>query len=149
MIEDDLGVAMSRATARRLVVYHRRPGGQSQFSALLEMEPRSDRIRQALHFARDNLHRPLPVERLAEAACLSPRQFGRAFLAETGQTPAKAIERLRAEAARPRVEDTAEPLDAIARAVGFADSERLRLSFIRAFGHPPQALRRAARTAMQ
>jgi transcriptional regulator GlxA family with amidase domain len=149
MIDADLGFAASRAAARRLVVYHRRPGGQSQFSALLEMEPRSDRIRLALRFARDHLHEKLPVERLAEAACLSPRQFGRAFLAETGQTPAKAVERLRAEAARPLVEDSDEPLDAIARGVGFADPERLRQSFIRAFGQPPQALRRAAREVSQ
>jgi transcriptional regulator GlxA family with amidase domain len=148
MIQEDLGPAVSRAAARQLVVYHRRPGGQSQFSALLDLEPQSGRIRQALHFARDHLHEKLPVERLAEAARLSPRQFGRAFLAETGQTPAKAIERLRAEAARPRVEDGGESLEAIARAVGFADPERLRQSFIRAFGQPPQALRRAARRPM-
>ncbi len=147
MIEADRGPAISRAVARQLVVYHRRPGGQSQFSALLELEPRSGRIRQALHFARDHLHENLPVERLAEAARLSPRQFGRAFLAETGQTPAKAVERLRAEAARPRVEDGGESLEAIARAVGFTDPDRLRQSFIRAFGHPPQALRRSARAA--
>jgi transcriptional regulator GlxA family with amidase domain len=148
IIEQDLGSAISRAAARQLVVYHRRPGGQSQFSALLDLAPQSDRIRMALHFARDHLHEPLPVERLAEAAHLSPRQFGRAFLAETGQTPAKAVERLRAEAARPRVEDSAEPLESIARAVGFADPERLRQSFIRAFGYPPQTLRRVARASL-
>jgi transcriptional regulator GlxA family with amidase domain len=147
MMEQDLGSELSRAAARHLVVYHRRSGGQSQFSALLDLEPASDRIRQALHFARDHLHEPLPVERLAGAARLSPRQFGRAFLAETGQTPARAVERLRAEAARPRVEDGAEPLETIARAVGFADPERLRQSFIRAFGQPPQALRRVARAS--
>lgn len=126
---------------------HARPGGQAQFSALLDLDPQSDRIRQVLHFARDHLHEALPVERLAAVACLSPRQFSRAFLAETGQTPAKAIERLRAEAARPRVEDSTESLETIARSVGFADPERLRQSFIRAFGQPPQALRRAARAS--
>lgn len=145
MVDADVNTEISRAVARQLVVYHRRAGGQSQFSALLELEPPSDRIRQALQFARDNLHEALPVDRLAEAARLSPRQFARAFLAETGQTPAKAVERLRAETARLRVENSNEPIDAIARSVGFADPERLRHSFIRSFGHPPQSLRRAAR----
>lgn len=145
LIETDLDTETARAVARQLVVYHRRAGGQSQFSALLEMEPRSDRIRESLRFARDHLHEPLPVERLAEAACLSPRQFGRAFLAETGMSPAKAVDRLRAELARIRVEGGGEPLETIARAVGFRDPERLRKSFMRSFGQPPQALRRAAR----
>jgi transcriptional regulator GlxA family with amidase domain len=128
-----------------LVVYHRRPGGQSQFSELLALEPPSDRIRGALSFARAHLHEALPVERLADAACLSPRQFGRAFLAETGQTPAKAVERLRAEAARLRLETGQEPIELIARGVGFADPERMRRAFLRVFGQPPQALRRVAR----
>jgi transcriptional regulator GlxA family with amidase domain len=145
LIEDDLGCDTARAAARQLVVYHRRPGGQSQFSELLDLDPPSDRIRQALSFARTHLHAPLTVERLAEAACLSPRQFGRAFLAETGQTPAKAIERLRAEAARLRLETSPEPIERIARGVGFADPERMRRAFLRVFGQPPQALRRVAR----
>lgn len=145
LVEEDLGLDVSRAVARDLVVYHRRPGGQSQFSTLLELEPASDRIRLALAFAREHLHEPLPVERLAQAACLSPRQFGREFLAETGQTPAKAVERLRAEAARLRIETSTEPIEVIARETGFADPERLRRACIRVFGHPPQALRRTAR----
>ena len=145
MIEDDLGRDAARAAARELVVYHRRSGGQSQFSTLLDLDPPSDRIRDALAFARTRLHEPLPVERLAEAACLSPRQFGRAFVAETGQTPAKAVERLRAEAARARIESTPEPIELVARAVGFTDPERMRRAMLRVFGQPPQALRRAAR----
>jgi transcriptional regulator GlxA family with amidase domain len=145
LIEEDLGLEVSRAAARDLVVYHRRPGGQSQFSTLLDLEPPSDRIREALSYAREHLHEPLGVERLARAACLSPRQFGRAFLAETGQTPAKAVERLRAEAARVRIETSAEPIEQVAEAVGFADPERMRRAFVRVFGQPPQALRRAAR----
>ncbi|WP_343715221.1 helix-turn-helix domain-containing protein [Inquilinus sp.] len=147
LIEEDLGVDAARAVARTLVVYHRRPGGQSQFSALLDLAPASDRIQAALSFARDHLREPLPVDRLAEAARLSPRQFGRAFLAETGQTPAKAIERLRAEAARPRIEDGAEPIEAVARDVGFSDPERMRRAFLRCFGQPPQAMRRGRRVA--
>ncbi len=119
--------------------------GQSQFSALLDLDPSSDRIRQALTFAREHLHEPLSVEQLAKAASLSTRQFGRAFLSETGQTPAKAIEQLRAEAARIQIERGSEPIEMIARSVGFSDSERMRRACIRAFGQPPQALRRIAR----
>jgi len=145
LVEEDLGLEASRARARDLVVYHRRPGGQSQFSTLLELEPPSDRIRQALTFAREHLHEPLNVERLAEVACLSPRQFGRAFHAETGQTPAKAIERLRAEAARVRLETSSESIEQVADAVGFSDPERMRRAFVRVFGQPPQAIRRIAR----
>ncbi|WNG60920.1 helix-turn-helix domain-containing protein [Archangium gephyra] len=146
LLEEDLGLEVSRTAARDLVVYHRRPGGQSQFSTLLDLEPPSDRIRLALSFAREHLHEPMNVERLARVACLSPRQFGRAFLAETGQTPAKAIEQLRAEAARVRIETSVEPIEQVARAVGFSDPERMRRAFLRMFGQPPQALRRAART---
>ena len=142
LIEPDNGIGLARAVARELVVYHRRPGGQSQFSGLTLMEPESDRMRLALAYARGHLAEPLPVERLAEAARLSPRQFGRAFRAETGETPAKAVERLRVEAARLRVEEGAEPVEVIARAVGFADPERMRRAFLKRFGHPPQALRR-------
>lgn len=145
LIEEDLGKTISHAVARMLVMYYRRPGGQRQYSSLLEMEPQSDRIRDVLHFARENLRDPLRVERLAEVARLSVRQFGRVFLAETGLTPAKAIERLRAEAARPRVEDGRETLETIARAVGFDDAERMRQSFIRLFGRAPQEMRRSAR----
>jgi transcriptional regulator GlxA family with amidase domain len=146
LIEEDLSQETSRAVARMLVVYYRRPGGQLQYSSLLELDPGSDRIRRALSFAREHLSNPLSVERLAEVSHLSVRQFGRAFLAATGTTPAKAIERLRAEAARSRVEDGREPLESIAQAVGYADPERMRQSFVRVFGHPPQAIRRAART---
>lgn len=135
----------ARGVARELVVYHRRSGGQSQFSPLSQMEPATDRIRQALAFARDHLPEPLGVERLAEAVHLSPRQFSRAFRRETGETPARAVERLRVEAARLRLQDGAEPVEQIARAVGFADPERMRRAFVKLHGVPQQAVRRAAR----
>lgn len=147
LVEDDLGTETARTIARHLVVYHRRMGGQSQFSTLIELDPPSSRIRAALSYAREHLADNLSVERLADIACLSPRQFGRAFLAETGQTPAKAVEKLRAEAARTRIEQGREPIEAIARDVGFADPERMRRAFIRTFGQPPQAIRRFARAA--
>jgi transcriptional regulator GlxA family with amidase domain len=96
----DLGLEAARRVARKLVLYHRRAGGQSQFSSLLELEPKSDRIQTVLTYARRNLTSRLGVDDLAQVAHLSPRQFSRAFQAETGQTPAKAVENLRLEGAR-------------------------------------------------
>jgi transcriptional regulator GlxA family with amidase domain len=145
MIEKDLGGDIARTVARQLVVYHRRAGGQSQFSALLELEPKSDRIQSALAYAKRNLDRPLTVRHLAEAAHLSPRQFSRAFHAETGQSPAKAVENLRVEAARLMMEQSRHSIDVIARQTGFADRDRMRRAFLRAFGQPPQVIRRNAR----
>ena len=146
LIEADCGLDVSKSVARDLVVYHRRPGGQSQFSTILDLEPTSDRVRAALAYAREHLHEHLPVDRLAEAARVSTRQFARVFQKETGETPARAIERLRAEVARPRVEDSREPIEQIAWEVGFGDVERMRRTFLRLFGHSPQTLRRIARS---
>ena len=145
MVEKDLGPKVTRAVAKRLVVYHRRAGGQSQFSGLLELEPKSDRIQSALAYAKRNLHTPLTVGQLAEAAHLSPRQFSRAFRAETGQSPAKAVENLRLEVARLMMEQSRHPIEVIARQTGFADRDRMRRAFLRVFGQPPQAIRRNAR----
>ncbi|MHC2109397.1 GlxA family transcriptional regulator [Methylobacterium sp. CM6246] len=145
LVEDDLGVEMSKGIAKKLVVYHRRTGGQSQFSALLELQPRSDRVQKVLAYARSNLTNELSVEELAEAACLGPRQFSRVFREETGQSPAKAVENLRLEAARTMLEDGRHALDTVARETGFSDRERMRRAFLRAFGQPPQVIRRNAR----
>ena len=145
MVEQDLGADVARAVARQLVVYHRRTGGQSQFSALLELEPKSDRIQSALAYAKRNLHTQLTVGQLAEAARLSPRQFSRVFRAETGQSPAKAVENLRLEAARLMMEQSRHPIEAIARLTGFGDRDRMRRAFLRTFGQPPQVIRRNAR----
>lgn len=145
LVEDDLGAEIAKSVARKLVLYHRRGGGQSQFSTLLELSPKSDRIQTALAYARQNLHTPLSVPQLAEAAHLSPRQFSRAFRAETGQSPAKAVEKLRVEAARALMEQSRHPIDVIAQQTGFSDRDQMRRAFLRAFGQPPQALRRAAR----
>lgn len=149
MLEKDHGAEVARAVARKLVVYHRRAGGQSQFSSLLELEPKSDRIQRALVHARSNLKAPLSVEELAEAASLSPRQFSRAFRAETGQSPAKAVENLRVEAARLMMEQGRHSIDVVATETGFADRERMRRAFLRAFGQPPQAIRRNAQREYQ
>jgi transcriptional regulator GlxA family with amidase domain len=148
LIEKDFGADVARAVARKLVVYHRRAGGQSQFSALLELEPKSDRIQRALAYAKRNLHTPLTVGQLANAANLSPRQFSRAFHAETGQSPARAVENLRVEAARLMMEQSRHPIDVIARQTGFDDRDRMRRAFLRAFGQPPQVIRRNARVEL-
>jgi transcriptional regulator GlxA family with amidase domain len=145
MIEEDCGIEISKAIARDLVVYHRRIGGQSQFSTLLDLEPRPGRIRDALAYARANLAELLSVERLADVARISPRQFARQFVAETGETPARAVERLRCEAALPHIENTSAPFDQIARQVGFGDIERMRRVCLRLYGQSPQALRRRSR----
>jgi transcriptional regulator GlxA family with amidase domain len=149
MVERDIGPELARTVAKKLVIHHQRSGGQSQFSALLQLEPKSDRIQTALAFARKNLHTRLTVEKLAEAAHLSPRQFRRAFAAETGELPIKAIENLRLEAARLMLEDSRHPLETIARQTGFADRERMRRAFVRVFGQPPQAMRRQVRGSRQ
>ena len=147
MVEKDLGAEIARTVARRMVVYHRRSGGQSQFSTLLELEPKSDRIQRVLDYANRNLKSPLSVEELANAAALSPRQFSRAFRAETGQPPAKAVERMRVEAARVLIEQGRHTMDAIAEETGFGDRERMRRSFLRMLGQTPQTIRRNAKAA--
>jgi transcriptional regulator GlxA family with amidase domain len=145
LVEADHGVELARAVARKMVVYHRRTGGQSQFSALLELEPKSDRIQTALTYAKRNLRKPLSVDELADAAHLSRRQFTRTFRLETGQSPAKAVETLRVEAARMMLEEGNHAIDVVAREVGFDDPERMRRAFIRAYGAPPQAVKRGRR----
>ena len=145
LVEKDLGAEISRAVAKTLVVYHRRSGGQSQYSALLELAPKSDRVQSALVYASQHLRNELSVTELAEAAHLSPRQFSRVFREETGQSPAKAVEHLRVEAARLMMEEGRHSMDVVARETGFADRERMRRAFLRAFGQPPQAIRRNTR----
>ena len=145
LVAEDFGEEVSRQTARQLVLYDRRSGGQSQFSSLLELKAPAGRFGSLLTWARENLDAPLTVEHLAERAGMSSRHFTRAFIAETGTTPFKAVERLRVEVARQRVQSSGEPIERVAQAAGFRDPERMRRAFIRAFGQPPQSLRRAAR----
>ncbi|WP_433765901.1 GlxA family transcriptional regulator [Pseudomonas putida] len=145
LVEMDMGAEVARRVARQLVVYHRRAGGQSQFSVMLELQPKTDRIQAALTYARQHLKSALSVEELANAANLSPRQFSRVFHAETGQSPAKAIENLRVESARLMMESGRHSIDVIATDTGFGDRERMRRAFIRAFGQPPQVIQRATR----
>ncbi len=145
LVEDDLGVDISRNVAKKLVVHHRRAGGQSQFSMLSELEAQSNRIQVALTYAKNHLDRDLSVEVLADTAHMSARHFSREFRQHTGESPARAIERLRVETARLLVEADELPIERIASKTGFADPERMRRAFLRTFGEPPQSLKRAAR----
>ena len=149
LVEKDLGAEIARAVARALVVYHRRAGGQSQFSTLLDLDAASDRVQTALTYAREHLSKPLSVRDLAKAAFLSPRQFSRLFKQETGRSPAKAIERLRLESARLMMEAGRFSAEEIARKNGFGNRERMRRSFVRALGQSPQALQRTVSALIQ
>ncbi|WP_407181295.1 GlxA family transcriptional regulator [Bradyrhizobium sp. STM 3562] len=148
MAGEDFGEEVVQKTARQLVLYHRRSGGQSQFSSLLELKAPTGRFGALLTWAREHLDQRLTVEDLAERAGMSSRHFTRAFIAETGTTPSKAIERLRIEVARSRVQSSSEAIERVAEVTGFRDPERMRRAFIRAFGQPPQSLRRAAKENM-
>ena len=141
LIAEDVGEAVARKVAQQLVVYYRRPGGQSQFSTLLELERADGRFAQLLDHMRNNLRGRLSVAELAAYACMSPRNFARAFQGETGTTPAKAVMRLRAETARAQLESGAASVQAVARDCGFGDPERMRRAFVSLFGRPPSALR--------
>lgn len=141
LIAEDLGESIARKVAQQLVVYYRRPGGQSQFSALLELERADGRFVPLLDHVRNNLRDRLSVEDLAAHACMSPRNFARAFLAETGTSPAKAVARLRAETARAQIESGRTSVQEIARDCGFGDPERMRRAFVSLFGKPPSSLR--------
>jgi transcriptional regulator GlxA family with amidase domain len=143
MVEEDMGTEVAASIAALLVLYHRRAGGQHQYSALLKLQPKSDRIQNVLVFAKANLGGRISAEQLAAVANLSVRHFRRAFQAETGYSPAKAIEMLRVEAARLMIEEGRHPIKAVAKEVGFSDHERMRRAFIRAFGRPPQAFQRS------
>jgi len=145
MVEDDVGTEIARKVARTMVVYHRRSGGQSQFSAMAEIEPSSDRIKEALLYARDHLHKDLSVEELAAQVHWSPRHFSRVFRVQTGMAPAKAIEKLRVEAAQELIDQGHSSISRIAAMTGFGDEERLRRAFLRAFGQAPKAFVHQAR----
>jgi transcriptional regulator GlxA family with amidase domain len=149
LIEADLGEEVARRTAQELVVYHRRPGGQSQFSALLELERPSGRFAELVDHVRGHLRSRLDVDALARRAGMSPRHFARRFREELGMTPARAVERLRAETAHAALASGATSMHDVAVSCGFGNAERMRRSFLRVYGTPPSAVRRtnAARGA--
>jgi transcriptional regulator GlxA family with amidase domain len=147
LIAEDLGEAVARRTAQQLVVYYRRPGGQSQFSALLEIERADGRFAELLNIVRSNLQQSLDVEELARLSSMSPRHFARTFRAEIGISPAKFVERLRVERARAALESGSQSIQRIADLCGFGSAERMRRSFLRVLGSPPSASRRTGDNA--
>ncbi len=147
LIAHDHGEALAREVAQHLVVERRRPAGQSQFSALLDLQRPDGRFGPLLDQVRQQPHQPLNVETLAARACMSPRHFARAFRAETGTTPAHAVERLRVEAARAALESGSPSVQRVAQDCGFGNAERMRRSFVRLLGRPPAALRKRAQSS--
>lgn len=141
LIADDVGETVARQVARQLVVYYRRPGGQSQFSELAEMQAVGSRFTPLLDHIRQHLDERLDVDALAALACMSPRHFSRRFTEETGLTPARAVEKLRVEAAAAALESGRDAVQKVARDCGFGDQERMRRAFLRVLGRPPSALR--------
>jgi len=142
LVEEDLGSPMALKVARELVLYLRRAGGQSQFSAALSLQA-SDRkqIEEIRSWVLDNLDRDLPVEKLAARAGMSPRNFARVFQKDTGTTPARFVEHLRVEAARRRLEESQDKLEKVASDCGFGSLQSLRRSFLRVLHVPPNDYR--------
>jgi transcriptional regulator GlxA family with amidase domain len=145
MIGEDLGEDIARRTAQQLVVYHRRPGGQSQFSPLLEMERGDGRFGELWDHVRTHLRGRLSVAELARISCMSARNFSRVFKREVGVAPAKAVERLRVDTARAALDGAGSSIQQVAAACGFGNPERMRRSFLRVLGAPPSALKRRGR----
>src|SRR6202046_2881330 len=142
LLEDDHGRDVALAVARELVMFLRRPGGQSQFSVQLSTQ-QADRepIRDLQRWIGDHLGADLSVEALARRAAMSPRNFARVFTREVGMTPGEFVENLRVEAARRRLEESSEGVDSIASACGFGTRESMRRAFIRTLHVPPSAYR--------
>ncbi|WP_342653095.1 GlxA family transcriptional regulator [Pseudomonas sp. F3-2] len=145
MVEADLGRTVALAVARDLVVFLKRPGGQSQFSTALSMQhatrSQDSRFGDLHAWILDNLASDLSVATLAAQVGMSERSFVRHYRAHTGNTPARAIEQLRVEAARRLLGDSALPIKRIADRCGFGTEETLRRSFMRAVSVTPQAYR--------
>jgi len=142
LVEDDHGFAMAREVAQDLVMYLRRPGGQSQFSRYLAAQARSEGpIRDVQAWALENLSADLGVEKLADRAAMSPRNFSRVFAQQTGTTPARFVEEIRLEAARGRLEQGEESLDEVAAACGLGSALNLRRLFERQLGVAPSEYR--------
>jgi transcriptional regulator GlxA family with amidase domain len=141
LVEDDLGRDLALAVARHLVVFLKRPGGQSQFSTALSLQVADDRFGALHEWITDNVARDLSLPALAERAGMSERTFSRRYVEATGHTPARAVERLRVEAARRLLSDTRLPVKRIAERCGFGSEETMRRSFIRMLSATPQDYR--------
>jgi transcriptional regulator GlxA family with amidase domain len=143
MVEEDRGPDAALAIARGFVMYVQRPGGQAQFSAALRVQRAERRpLREVQAWVAEHLDADLSVERLARLADMSRRHFARAFVAETGVTPARYVEDLRVEAARRLLETTTRPVETIATTCGFGTTETMRNAFLRSVRVPPMEYRR-------
>jgi transcriptional regulator GlxA family with amidase domain len=143
MVEEDYGSRLALQVARNLVLYLRRPGGQSQFSAALSLQL-TDRkpLRELEAWVLGNLHKPLTVPLLAQRVAMSPRNFARVFTKEMKTTPAKFVERLRVEAARRRLEESQNSMEMIADECGFGNVNSMRNVFQRTLKIAPGQYRR-------
>jgi transcriptional regulator GlxA family with amidase domain len=144
LVEADCGHDVAMQVARELVVFLKRPGGQAQFSELLQVQAEEGDSFERLHLwiMRNLALEPLSVEVLAEQVNMSPRNFARVYKQKTGRTPAKGVEVLRLEAARRMLENSPRKVDQIARLCGFGNEERLRTVFQRTLGVAPRDYRR-------
>ncbi|MEA1941793.1 MAG: GlxA family transcriptional regulator [Pseudomonadota bacterium] len=143
LVEADHGRDLALDLARNMLVYVKRPGGQSQFSeAQARQTPSATGKFDALHlWMKDNLTADLRVDALARRCDMSPRNFARLYTEETGLTPARAVEQMRVEAARAMLENPAVSVRTVALRTGFGNDERMRRSFARRLGITPQAYR--------
>ena len=141
LLEADLGRAVAATIARHLVVFAKRPGGQAQFSAGLALAGADDTFDRLHDWMKQNLRGRLTVPELAEQAGMSERSFLRHYRQVTGITPARAVERVRVEAARQALGETNLTLKRIARDCGFGSEETMRRGFLRILAVPPHAYR--------
>ncbi len=141
LVEDDFGSRLAREVARYLVLFLRRPGGQSQFSPFLENQADPGPIRDVQAWAVEHLTDDLSVEKLADRAAMSPRNFARVFSHQAGTTPAKFVEQIRVEAARLLLETSRDTLDGIASLCGLGSALTLRRAFERHLGVNPSEYR--------
>lgn len=142
LVEEDFGPELARTVARFLVIFLKRPGGQSQFSAQLQSQfAQREPIRELQGWIFDHLDADLSVDALADRTGMSPRNFRRVFAHEVGVTPAKYVEQARVEGARRMLEETSEGTETIAVACGFSSAEQMRLAFTRSIGIAPSSYR--------
>lgn len=141
LVEEDLGRAVALEVARHLVVFLKRPGGQSQFSVTLSLQQGGNRFSELHAWIAEHLHLDLNIPTLAAACGMSERSFVRHYRAETGQTPARAVELIRVETARRQLADSAVAIKRIAVQCGFGSEETMRRSFVRALSISPQLYR--------
>jgi transcriptional regulator GlxA family with amidase domain len=144
LIEQDAGREVALKVAQLLVVYLKRAGGQSQYSALLPAQARSesDSFAGLEKWIVENLKSDLRVEALARRVHMSPRNFARVYAQTRGRTPAKAIEAIRIDAARRRLEESTDRIETIAVHTGFTGEEQMRSAFVRSLGIPPREYRK-------